>query len=182
MPAVLYGMDVMNVIPKKTMKQLIDLNNRALKAITGVGKYGCPLPALYLELACWTVPNQILYEQIMFTFHVACQSEGSLAKDFYDRQIEAKLEDSIILSCLETLETWNITEIQRYSKWQFKLIIRKRISIKNAEDLFSWAKDYKKIKLENYNQDLKMQDYFKELSLAKARLIFRQNCGFLRTI
>ena len=61
-------------------------------------------------------------------------------------------------------------------------MIRKRISVKNREDLFSWARDYKKIKLETYDQNLKMKDYVKELSLAKARLIFRRNCGFLSTI
>ena len=182
MPAVLYGMDVMSTIPKKTLKQLTDLNNRALKAIMGVGKYGCPLPALYLELGCWTIPNQILYNQIMFTFHVACQSSDSLAKNVFDRQIAGNLKDSVIIACLETLENWNITEIHQYSKWQFKQMIRKRISVKNREDLFSWARDYKKIKLETYDQNLKIKDYVKELSLAKARLIFRRNCGFLSTI
>ena len=61
-------------------------------------------------------------------------------------------------------------------------MIKKRISLKNAEDLFIWAQDYKKIKLENYDQNLKIKDYLKELSLAKARLIFRKNCRFLNTI
>ena len=57
MTMVMYGLEVFPEIPKKNMKQLTDLNNRALKSIMGVGKYGCPITALYLELGCWTISN-----------------------------------------------------------------------------------------------------------------------------
>ena len=80
------GLDMMPSIPKKTMTQIVDLNNRALKAIMGVGKHGCPLPSLYLELACWTVQNQILYKSLLFVHHVAMLPEESLAREFFELQ------------------------------------------------------------------------------------------------
>ena len=182
MPAVLYGFEVMFNIPKKTMKQLTDLNNRALKAIMGVGKNGVPLPALYLELACWTIPNQVLYRQIMFTHHVATLSTGTLGRNFFELQQSRNLYDSVIIPCLEILREWNISNIQSYSKLQFICVIIKLISAKNSKDLFDWGRSYKKINLHKYEEELKMQEYVKKLSLAKARLIFRKNCGFLNTV
>ena len=178
---VLYGLDVMPSIPKKTMTQIVDLNNRALKAIMGVGKHGCPLSSLYLELACWTVQNQILYKSLLFVHHVATLPEESLARDFFELQSSQNIKDSVVVSCLDILKSWNITNLQSYTKPQFKRFIKKKISIKNSEELFSWAENYKKIQLSNYEKDLKMQNYVKKLNLAKARLIFRKNCGFLKT-
>ena len=60
--------------------------------------------------------------------------------------------------------------------------MRKKVATKNKEDLFSMAKDYKKIDLSSYEGNLKIKDYFKKLSLDKSRLIFRRNCRILNCV
>ena len=44
--SLLYSSEVWTSIPKATMKNLNNLNNQALKSFLGVGKNGCPIPAL----------------------------------------------------------------------------------------------------------------------------------------
>ena len=86
-------------------------------------------------------------------------------------------------TCSEILKNWNIENVELYNKWSWKRLMKSKLAIKNAEDLFQWGVNYKKINLENYNKnDLKMKSYLKDLSLKNARVIFRRNCGMIQTV
>ena len=145
MPMVLYGLDVFYNIPKKTMKQLVDLNNRALKMIMGVGKNGCPLPSLYLELACWAIENQLLYRSMIFCHHVATLDMNSLAREFFEIQISLNNHESVVTKCLSILSEWNITNIQSYTKPQFKRFIKSKIAAKMLRTYLLWLMIIKRL-------------------------------------
>ena len=73
--------------------------------------------------------------------------------------------------------------VELYNKWSWKRLVKSKLSIQNAEDLFHWGANYKKINLESYNKnELKMKSYLKDLSLKNARVIFRRNCGMIQTV
>ena len=55
-----------------------------------------------------------------------------------------------------------------------KIMIKRKLSMKKKEDLFSMSQNYKKINVKNYEGDLKMKDYLKNLNLESGRMIFRK--------
>ena len=80
------------------------------------------------------------------------------------------------------LNDWNIRNVEMYTKKQFRIFMRKKLSQKNKEDLFSQGKNYKKIDLGNYEGDLKMKEYMKNLNLSAGRMIFRKNSFLIKTV
>ena len=181
LPFLLFGRETWENIPNRTLKQLFDLNNRFLKSLLGVGKYGCPLPSLYLETASWTIQNRILYKKVMFYHHLATLPIDSLGSQCF--QIQKRGLPGIVKEVSEILNNWNIKNVESYTKWSFKRLMKAKISIKNSEELFQWSEGYKKINLDCYNRhDLKIKEYMKTLNLKNARMIFRRNCGMIQTV
>ena len=109
-PFLLFGSETWNVIPNKTMKQLSDINNRFLKTLLGVGKYGCPIPSLYLETASWTIQNRILPKKVLFYHHLATLPSHSLGSECY--QAQKKGLPGIVTECLETFKSWKISNVE----------------------------------------------------------------------
>ena len=180
-PFLLFGSETWNEIPIKTMKQLVDLNKRFLKTLLGVGKHRCPTPSLYLETASWTIQNQILLKKVFFYHHLATLPSHSLGSECY--QAQKKGLPGIVTECLEIFKEWNITGVEAYSKWSWKRLMKSKLALKNAGDLFQWSQGYKKINIKCYERNnLKTKDYLKNLNLEKARVIFRKNCGMIKTV
>ena len=93
--------------------------------------------------------------------------------------IDLKLKETEIA---KILNDWNIRNVEMYTKKQFRIFMRKKLSQKNKEDLFSQGKNYKKIDLGNYEGDLKMKEYMKNLNLSAGRMIFRKNSFLIKTV
>ena len=181
LPMVLFGLETFHIIPKKTMNQLNSLSNRFLKNLLGVGKYGCPIPMLYLETGMWTMENRILFRKIMFFHHLKTLPEESLAKEVTETQMKLNLP-GLATEMAKTLKDWNISNVEMYTKNQFRNFMRKKVSQKNKEDLFSQSKNYKKIDLRNYEGEVKMKDYMRNLNLSSGRMIFRKNSFMIKTV
>ena len=80
------------------------------------------------------------------------------------------------------LESWNISNVQNYTKKQFKTFVKRKLSIKNKDDLFTESRKYKKIDLNNYQGELQMKSYLKDLNLESGRMIFRKNARLIKTV
>ena len=182
-PMLLYGSCVWFNIPKNTMKNLTDLNNQFLKSTMGVGKYGCPIPSLYLQTATLTMPNRILQSQLLFLHHVGTLPIESLGREVYELQQRNENLPGIIKSCKEVLIKWNALNFQDYSKYQWRKFVKRQIKSKNSKELVELSRGYKKIKTEEYeNCDLQIKDYLLSLNLSDARILFRYECELVQTI
>ena len=180
-PFLLFACETWNEIPNKTMKQLTNLNNRFLKSIMGVGKYGCPLPSLYLETGSWTIQNRILLKKVLFFHHLATLPTSSLGSECF--QVQRRGLPGIVTECLELFKKWNIKNVESYSKWSWRRRMKSLLAKKNYEDILEWGREYKKINLESYDrQEFTMKEYLKTLNLKNARMIFRRNCGMIQTV
>ena len=75
-------------------------------------------------------------------------------------------KSGIVAECQEYFEKWNIGDPIKYSKYEYKKMIRQKMENKNLSDLVERAKCLKKVKLERYEHcDFKIQEYFKTLNL-----------------
>ena len=124
--------------------------------------------------------NRISLRKVLFYHHITTLPEHNLAKDCLLAQ-KGKLP-GIATEMFDILNSWNITNVESYTKWSFKRFMKMKIARKNTDELFEWSKGYKKINLDSYEVDLKIKDYLKTLSLKNARMIFRQNCRLIQTI
>ena len=84
----------------------------------------------------------------MFYHHLKTLPEESLAREVMEIQMKQKLP-GLATETAKILNDWNISNVEMYTKKQFRTFMRKRLSQKNKEDLFSQGKNYKKIDLRN---------------------------------
>ena len=129
----------------------------------------------------WTVENLILFRKILLYHHLMTLPSESLAREIAERQIVLNWP-GIATQMYQLLESWNIMNVQSYTKKQFKVMIKRKLSMKSKKDLFSMSQNYKKINLKNYEGDLKMEDYLKNLNLESGRMIFRKNASLIKTV
>ena len=133
---------------------------------------GCPVPKLYTETGLILMPLRIMRMKVMFIFHVASLSPGTLARDMFD--IERRECRGLAGECLNWLEEQGIHNIESYSKYQFRKLIKQRTYQLNKEKLLQMAEGYKKInQAELALEDFRMKNYFKELPISLARLRFK---------
>ena len=78
-PMLLYGLEVFNVIPKKTMKALDNIALKQIRVTMGIGKQGYVIPCLLFECGIPPMCDRILYYRLLFFFHLSSLEEDSLA-------------------------------------------------------------------------------------------------------
>ena len=142
-PMLLYSSEVWSDIPAKTMRKLEETNSLMLSNLLGVSKRGCPEVSLYLETANLTVENQILLRQMLFIHHVATLPNDSLASECYEEMLKHSLP-GIVSNCVSHMNQWGITNIQQYSMWSWKKLMKEKIKGKNFQNLLKWSERYKK--------------------------------------
>ena len=165
-PMLLFSSEVWTHIPAKTMKQLDDISNLFLRNLFGVNKRGCPTVSLYLQTSTLTMSNRILLSKLMFYHHIATLSEDCLAREFFEEQRKNKDFPGLVSQCEEVLAEWNILNVEVYSKYTWKRLVKLKIKKRNKEDLLRWSETYKKVDTEKYkNQELILDPNFNSLNL-----------------
>merc|ERR1711954_197363 len=102
----------------------------------------------------------------MFTLHLATLPRTSLAHEFYTGQVEHNVP-SVVTDCLQILREHNITNIENYTKYQFKKIVRNIVSLRNHSQMLTWATSYKKVDIEKLrNEKFEVKDYLKNLNVS----------------
>ena len=123
----------MDVSPK-TMKKLEDMNSLFLANLFGVSKRGCPTVSLYSESSTLLISNQILLTQLLFLHHIATLPRTSLANEIY-QTMKVNNYPGIVKNCQKYLTEWNMTDAENYTKMAWKKVIKKKIQMKNWNEL-----------------------------------------------
>ena len=138
-PMLTFGCETWCPLPKKTLDDLNKFSNAALKAVFGLPKTGAPLASMYIDSATFLMKNRILKQQILFVHHLATLSDNSLAKEFFISQKQQAFP-GVVTMCQEVLKDFNLVNIERYSKYQFRTIVKQLIFNKNRNEILEWAK------------------------------------------
>ena len=176
-PAVLSQAETWIGIKQKTIKDLEKMQLKFLRLILGVGT-GCPIPMMYAHTGTQLMANRVLLRKILMLWHVANLPTNTLANQTYRREVEQYESDPTIISlvseCRPYLSQFGVTDLQAYTKQQFKRIMKHKIFMKNKNDVCSMAVGYKKIDYEAFlKEPFVPKDYFKSLSVAFSRLQFK---------
>ena len=76
--------------------------------------------------------------------------------------------------CQEWLTWFEIDKLEKYSKLQFKRIIKKKIHEENKNDILNQLKSYKKLNWEEYKEEeFRVQPYFNTLNIPDTRTRFK---------
>ena len=111
----------------------------------------------------------------MLLHHLSNLPETSLAAEILKVQSHLRLP-GIALDCREFLHRFGLRDLSRYSKLQFKRIIKPKISELNRNKLIEHSKDknYKKIDIDKLmSDDFCLKPYFLNLNVSDARLRFK---------
>ena len=120
-----------------------------------------------------SMSNRIMLRKILFLHHVATLPLGCLARDTYETMCEQN-HIGLVRECEPTLQEFGINNIQSYSKYILKKILKAKFVQKNKSELLDAAKKYKKISPESLSQEeFGVHAYFKTLTVSQSRLRFR---------
>ena len=170
-PALLHSSEVWVNMRKKTLKLLDKIQLKYLRLVTGVGT-GCPKPILFYHTGTLSMFNRILMRKILFLHHVATLPLGCIGRSVYDTQ--CKLNQGLVKELAPYLQEFQIENIQSYSKFQIRRLVKMKISDRNECELLFQAGKYKKISHELLAQKkFGVHDYFRTLTVSQSRLRFR---------
>ena len=149
-------------IDKKTINELETIQLSFLRSLFAIGS-GTPIPLLLWDTGTLMMKYRILKRKLVFFHHLATLPDDCLAREVFDKQVKLSLP-GLVPECQPYLETLNITDVSKYSKFQWKKIVNKFILNENRSELLNKIKDYKKL------------DYYKLDYCVRNNLVFRNMC------
>lgn len=168
-PMILHNSETWINIPKQTMEQLNKLQTSFYQVIFSVG-WGYPTPILYFDTAGLKMTNQILKRKLLFLHHVATLPEDSLAREILEVQAKNNLP-GLVEECREVLAEFGVTDLEVYSKSQWKKLVREKINEKNKNELLEEVKKYKKLSYEQLSkEEYERKPYLHMLTLINSQL------------
>ena len=168
-------------IPATAIKELDKLQNLFYRVLLDVPT-GCPIPAMYWDCGDLTMENRIIKKKLMFLHHIANLPESALANQFYQVQRKMSLP-GLYEECSEVMTQFDIFDLKKYSKVQFKKLIQNKVQMKNRKDLLNKIKTYRKLSHHELSlEKFERKSYFSDLNLNQARIKFRIRSKTLRTI
>ena len=136
---------------------------------------------LHWELGALLILMRILKEKIMLYWHIACLPPTALASIIMKTQEEFRwpsLKDEI----QPFLNEYQIEDVTKYSKPQFRKLVSEKICLKNRALLLEMAKDKKKVDFYSIaSEEFEMKMYFSHLDLENGRVKYRERSGCLKT-
>ena len=120
----------------------------------------------------------------MFAFHLVNLDKESLAYEVWSTQRNLEFPSlwQEVIGFLRDLDM-KIEELEESTKYEFKKKVKKAIATKNKKDLLQWMEPYKKLNAHDLSQEeFETKEYFKELSLPKARTKFAIDTKVLKTV
>ena len=178
-PMLLYNAESWLGISSKTISMIEDLQKKFLRVLLGAAT-GTPLPALYWETGTLLIKNRIMFRKLMFLHHLETLPKDSLAHEVFKLQKNLNLP-GLAYDCSEVLCNLNLTNIQEYSKEQWKRIVKKEVFKRNKEDLINETKTLKKISYKT-EDDFERQTYLSDMNVIDARLLFKVKTKMLPTV
>ena len=181
LPMMLYNSECWQEISPETIQELENLQKKFYKCLFAVGS-GCPTPALYLETGGMLMEYRILKKKLLFLHHLATLPDDALAREVYDVQRKLALP-GLFQECQEFLVKFGITKPEKFTKNQWKSLVKNKIAEMNKNDILEQLKPLKKMKHEDYaNQKFERKSYMSSLNIAEARMRFKLNAQMTPTI
>ena len=168
-PMLLYNAESWLGISPKTISMIEDLQKQFLRVLLGAAT-GTPIPALYWETGTLLIKYRILFRKLMFLHHLETLPKDSLAYEVFQVQKSLNLP-GLLDDCKEILCNLNLSNIQEYSKEQWKRVVKNEILSKNKEYMVKESKTFKKIAYKNEDEFLR-QNYLADMTVMDARLMY----------
>ena len=158
---------------RKTLKELEKLQLKHLRVSLAVGT-GTPIPLLYSQTGTMTMQSRVMKMKLIMLHHVASLPENTLAHACYEAMVNHDLPVGLAAECAPLLNEFGISDIKKYTKIQFKRIIKKKMREYDKKMIVEMSKKYKKIDQSSFPEDdFCMKPYFKSLPVDSARWKFR---------
>ena len=133
--------------PKQSIQVLMQLQVTFYKAILATGN-GCPTVGLFWQTGGMLPEYRIMEYKLLFYHHIRNLDKQTLAFRISQEERKMKIrgfmtECKIMLAELKVKES----DVEVYSKFQWKKMIRELVVARNREELLERAKGYKKNRL-----------------------------------
>ena len=181
LPMLLYNSSCWMEISPQTIQDLEGIQRQFYRCLFAVGS-GCPIPCLYWETGGMMMHLRILQSKLLFLHHLVTLPDESLAKEVYVVQQRLALP-GLVHECQEFLVKFGITTVVKYTKKQWKTLVKTKILQMNKDAIIEQSLPYKKINFKNCaDEKFERRDYIKTLNISDARLKFKIQAKMTPTI
>ena len=144
---------------------------------------GCPIPIMYWDCAGLSMKLRIVQSKLLFLHHLATLDDDSLAKQVYNVQKRLELP-GLVEECQEYFIKFGICDITKYSKTQWKTLIKKCVQNLNKDTLLDTMKSsYKKLDHNKFaTEKFELKPYLLNLQTDDARQKFRLRSFMTKTV
>ena len=181
LPFLLNNCETWIEISKKSIETLEDIQYMFLRYLMATPR-SCPIPSLLWETGSLMMEHRIAKKKLLFYYHLLNLPVDSLAYEVAD--IQAKLSfPGLVQECQTLIEKFELPDISKLSKAQWKKSVNQKIREKNRMDILERSKKYKKIEFDIMNAEkFETKSYLVKLHLADARLRFSIKSKMTKTI
>ena len=164
---------------KSDYDKLEKVQNLFLNCLLGVFK--CPVPLMLWDLSVLSIHLRILKEKLTLYHHITCLPDSAVAHQVL--LLEECLQlPSLLDEVAHFLNRYELSDVGKYSKREWKALVRNALNSENREFLIRKAQNYKKIDyLSMAAEEYGIKDYFLKFDLARARLKFRERSQCMTT-
>ena len=169
-PMLIYNAECWQDISDRTVEELDKLQNMFIRCLMAVGT-GCPIPLLLSETGLLTMKWRILEKKLLFLHHVSTLPDTALAKEILQTQNNLNLP-GLAQECKDFLVKHDLTDPDRYSKTQWKRLVKGKIREQNKLHIIDKVKteNYSKINIDEIiEDDFKAKKYLSQLFVTEAR-------------
>ena len=111
---------------------------------------------------------RILQSKLLFLHHLVSLSDDSLAKEVIAVQERLALP-GLVQECHGFIVKFGITKVEKYTKNQWKTLVKTKIMEMNKHAIIEQSLPYKKINL-SADEKFERQSYIKNLNISEARM------------
>ena len=172
LPFLLNNSDTWVEISKSTIDTLDDLQYMFYRYLLATPRT-CPIPALLWETGGLLMEHRIAQKKLLFYFHLLNLPTNSLAYEIAAMQTTMSYP-GLMMECAELMEKYEITDVKKYTKIQWKRLVKKKVVDQNRADILDNVKsNYKKLDHEVLREEnCDQKEYLTTLNLPDARLKF----------
>ena len=183
LPNLLNNCQTWTEISNDSIKQLDDIQNTMYRVLLCVPRT-CPLPALCWELGCLQMRYRIAQKKLTFIWHLQNLNDDSLAKEIFQAQRLQNLP-GLVKECDEWMAELKLPSVyeNKYSKCQWKRMVKSAIYKENEKDLKTKMKEMEKLKESDMiKEKCETKPYIKNLSVTDAINIFKKRASMTRLV
>ena len=182
LPYLLNNSETWAEMSKATLEMLEKIQQMFYRTILATPRT-CPIPALLWETGGLLMEHRIAIKKLTFYHHLINLQCNTLASEVRAIQ-EAMDYPGLVMEYQNLIEKYELPDIRKFSKIQWKRLVKGKITKQNRLDLLGRIKSgFKKL---DYNtlceEKFEIKDYFKALNLPDARLKFSLRTKMTKTV